>query len=358
MSKTLSLIIPTYNERENIVPLIERVHQALFRYDYEIILVDDDSPDGTAELARELSKKYPLNVIVRRDKRGLSSAVVDGLEHARGDVIGVIDADLQHPPELIPDLLREIENGSDVSIASRYVEGGGSPGWSLARRIVSKGAAGLAHILLPSTRDVKDPLAGFFLFRRDGVADVDLQPTGYKILLEILVTGRLNRVAEVPYSFGVRKMGRSKLSARQQIDYLRHIYSLMRRTGELWRFAKFCLVGASGVLVNMGLLWLLTEVAGLFYLLSACISGETSIVSNFLLNDNITFRDRRLPTAKATLHRLGKYNLVSLVAVAINLGVLALLTEVFGVYYLISNLCGIAIATLWNFVANTSWTWR
>mgnify|MGYP000731125056 CR=1 FL=1 len=132
----------------------------------------------------------------------------------------------------------------------------------------------------------------------------------------------------------------------------------MRRKGELLRFVKFCLVGASGVLVNMGLLWLLTEFVGLFYLLSAAISIETSIITNFILNDRFTFPDRRSAGAKHFLKRLVKFNLISLAGLGINLGVLWLLTAVFGVYYLLSNLCGIAVATLWNYLANIGWTWR
>jgi len=358
MSKTISIIVPTYNERNNITPLVERIAHALSNYDYEVVFVDDNSVDGTAEAAGALSTKYPVKVIVRQHKRGLASAVVDGLKHVTGQIVGVIDADLQHPPEVIPDLLREIESGADIVIASRYVKGGACQGWGLTRRIISKGAVFLAHLLLPSTRQVKDPMSGFFMFNRQVVAHADLKPTGYKILLELLMEGEFQNLAEVPYTFKTRSRGESKLNARQQIDYLKHIYSLMRRKGELLRFVKFCLVGLSGVLVNMGLLWLLTEFAGLFYLLSAAISIETSILSNFTLNDYFTFRDRRSPTLKSFLSRLVRFNLVSLAGLALNMGVLWLLTEVFGVYYLLSNLCGIVVATLWNYLVNTWWTWR
>jgi dolichol-phosphate mannosyltransferase len=132
----------------------------------------------------------------------------------------------------------------------------------------------------------------------------------------------------------------------------------MKRKGELLRFVKFCLVGASGVLVNIGLLWLLTEFAGLFYLLSAAISIETSIVSNFTLNDFFTFTDRRSAGAKSFLYRLVKFNLVSLAGLGINMGILWLLTDILGVYYLLSNLCGIAAATFWNYLVNSWWTWK
>lgn len=358
MSRAISIIIPTYNERDNIIPLVERIDQALSNYDYEIVFVDDNSRDGTAELAIALSPKYPVKVIVRQNKRGLASAVVDGLKQATGQIVVVMDADLQHSPEVIPDLLRAIKGGADIAIASRYIKRGGCQGWGLTRRIISKGAIVLAHLLLPSTRRVRDPMSGFFMFNRQVVAHADLRPTGFKILLEILMEGESQNITEVPYTFSVRSGGESKLNARQQVDYLKHIYSLMKRKGELIRFLKFCAVGLSGVFVNMGLLWLLTEVAGLFYLLSAAISIETSIISNFILNDYFTFRDRRSPQVKSILSRLLKFNLVSLAGLGFNMGVLWLLTEVFGIYYLLSNLCGIAVATLWNYLANTWWTWK
>ena len=358
MSKTISIIIPTYNERDNVIPLVERIHHALHSYEYEAVFIDDNSGDGTAEVARALSARYPVKVIVRQNKRGLASAVVDGLRHATGQIVGVIDADLQHPPEVIPDLLREIESGADIVIASRYVKEGGCQGWGLIRRIISKGAIVLAHLLLPSSRPVKDPMSGFFMFNRQVITHANLKPTGYKILLEILMEGEFQGVAEVPYTFRTRSRGESKLNARQQIDYLKHIYSLMQRKGELRRFLKFCAVGLSGVLVNMGLLWLLTEMVGFPYLVSAAFSIETSVISNFVLNDYFTFPDRRLPKAKSFLNRLLKFNLVSLAGLAINMGILWLFTEAFGIYYLLSNLCGIAAATLWNYLVNTWWTWK
>ncbi|MFC2022971.1 glycosyltransferase [Chloroflexota bacterium] len=356
MSKAVSIIIPTFNERENIAPLVERIARAL--PDYEIVFVDDNSSDGTAEVAASLSARYPVRVIVRRDKRGLASAVIDGMEQSRSEVVAVMDADLQHPPEALAELLREIRGGADVAIASRYVAGGGCQGWGLIRRLISKGAIFLSHLLLPSTRAVRDPMSGFFMLQRRVVAGACLKPTGYKILLEILIEGECRCVAEVPYTFTTRYQGESKLSARQQWEYLKHLCSLMRRRGEMGRFGKFCLVGLSGVVVNTGLLWLLTEGAGLFYLLSAAIAIETAIVSNYLLNDYFTFRDRRSGGAKPFFYRLLKFNIISLAGLGINIGVLSLLTEVFNVYYILSNLGGIVAATLWNYLVNTWWTWR
>ena len=358
MNELISLIIPTYNERDNITPLLKRLERALAGYNYEVVFIDDNSADGTAEVAASLADKYPVRVIVRKNKRGLASAVVDGLSHVSGKIIAVMDADLQHPPEVLHDLLKEMEKGADIVIASRYVKGGGYPGWSLSRRIVSRGAIFLSHLLLPTTRQVSDPTTGFFVFKKEAVAGAKLKPLGYKILLEILIAGKFNKLAEVPYTFGTRGGGESKLNAGQQVAYLRHIFSLMKRSGELLRFSKFALVGASGVGINMSLLWLLTELGGLFYLTSAAIGIETTIITNFLLNNYFTFADRSQPGIKSLLKRLLKFNMVSLAGLTINLAILWFLTEVTGIFYLFANLVGIAMVTLWNYLANNWWTWK
>jgi dolichol-phosphate mannosyltransferase len=201
-------------------------------------------------------------------------------------------------------------------------------------------------------------MSGFFLFDRKVVANAKLQPRGYKILLEILMEGEFNKVTEVPFTFVTRDEGESKLNTKQQIEYIRHLYSLMKRKGELARFIKFCLVGLSGVGVNMGLLWLLTEYAGLVYMISAAIAVETSIITNFLLNNFFTFRGRSEPGTRPFFQRLLKFNMISLAGLGINLGLLSLFTEVFGIYYLVSNIIAIAIVTLWNYLLNTWWTWR
>jgi dolichol-phosphate mannosyltransferase len=170
-------------------------------------------------------------VVVRKDKKGLASAVTDGFGMVATDTIVVMDADLQHPPEVIPSLIKAIRDGADIAIASRYVPGGGTAGWSRTRKIISSGAITLAHVLLPGSRRVKDPMSGFFAFKRSVISGVRLDPVGYKILLELLVVGKASRVAEVPFMFQLREKGESKLNASQEIKYLKHLLSLMRRSG-------------------------------------------------------------------------------------------------------------------------------
>jgi dolichol-phosphate mannosyltransferase len=369
MSKSISIVIPTYNERENITALAERIDRALAPRDYEVVFVDDNSQDGTAELINSLSGQYPLRVMVRKDERGLATAVIHGIAHSEGETVVVMDADLQHPPEVIPDVLHKIESGADIVIASRYVKGGGMKEWGLIRKIISKGAIILSHLLLPATRSVKDPMSGFFAFKQQVLGKAHLSPRGYKILLEILIEGKFKNAAEVPFIFENRRGGESKLNAKQQIEYLKHLFSLMRRTGELLRFIKFCLVGASGVIVNYGLYWLLTRLAGFTPLDNAAIGGivsgnvamaiaiEVSIITNFTLNEYFTFRDRREPGASFLL-RLLKFNLICLVGGLIQIGVANLLTITLGIYDLVSILIAIVVAMLWNFLLNNWWTWK
>jgi dolichol-phosphate mannosyltransferase len=354
----VSIIIPTYNEADNIVPLVERIHSAMEGRPYEILFVDDNSQDGTADTVASLVSKYPVKVLIRRHKRGLATAIIDGLDYIKGEYVCVMDADLQHPPEVLPDLFRAMDAGHDLVIASRYIPGGGCEGWKLSRRIISKGAIAIAHFFLPDTRSCSDPMSGFFAFNRKGLENAQLNPLGYKILLEIELMGDFKSVSEVPFTFVTRTRGESKLSTKTQKEYLKHIYSLMHRKGEDIRLLKFLAVGASGIVVNQGLLFLLKEFGRLALSVASPIAIEASIISNFLLNDAFTFHDRRTGGAGSFLGRLGKFNLVSLAGAAINFGTTLLLTQLFGIHYLISNLIGIFIATMINYLFNNWWTWK
>jgi len=356
--KYISIVIPTYNEKENIKLLLEKLHVVLSKLNYEIVIIDDNSSDGTAEIAGSLTGTYPVKVIVRKDEKGLASAVVRGITESEGEIIGVMDADLQHPPEILIDMIAAIEKGADVAVASRYVEGGGCKDWGLLRRIESKTATLIASILLPSIRRIKDPMSGYFMVKRNALDGIELKPKGYKILLEILAKGKNLKTVEVPFIFLTRERGSSKLNFRQQIEYLKHVYQLMRSTGELTRFIKYCLVGASGIIVDEGIFWLLTGLAGLFNILAGAISAECAIISNYTLNNFITFADRSSSGARSFLGRMLKFNLVSISGIGIKLAVFWILTSIFGNYDLIFNLCGIAVATLWNYTVNTWWTWK
>jgi len=216
----LSLVVPTYEERANLGPLVIRLAAALPGYEYEIVVVDDDSPDGTAEEAAILANRHPITVIKREGVRGLGSAILEGFRNSRGDVLGVIDADLQHPPEVMLKLVKAIGDGADIAIASRHVPGGGIENWTRFRRLVSRGATILARPLT----GVRDPMSGCFMLDRVVIEGVNLSPKGYKLLMEILVKGRYSTVREVPYTFGNRHAGKSKLS---MMEYARHLTLLI-----------------------------------------------------------------------------------------------------------------------------------
>ncbi|MCC7293259.1 MAG: polyprenol monophosphomannose synthase [Phycisphaerales bacterium] len=251
-TRGVSIIVPTYHEGENLRPLVERVFAATSGagIDAEVIIVDDDSRDGTEEAAAELARAHPIRCVVRRGARGLSGAVLEGLRHARHDVFVVMDGDLQHPPERIPDLVRRFDDaGTEFVMASRYMPGGEiAEAWSAGRRWASRIACLLARPLAPLT----DPMSGFFSLRR-GVWQraTRLNPVGYKIALELFVKGRCRAVAEVPFQFHTRQHGESKFSLREQVSYLRHLVRLYA-----FRFPACLALAAGSVVLGVGALLL------------------------------------------------------------------------------------------------------
>ncbi|EMA52675.1 MULTISPECIES: polyprenol monophosphomannose synthase [Halococcus] len=228
-ARSVSIIIPTYNERENIERVVDRCRAALEDYRFEIVVVDDDSPDKTWQLVADAYEGAETVRIVRRtEESGLATAVSRGFDEATAELCAVIDADLQHPPEKLPAFIEAFDTGADIVIGSRHVAGGGVENWSLLRRIVSRGAMAIAKLALPPTRGISDPMSGFFAIRREIIDGVALAPTGYKILLEVLMKCEYDRIAEVPYVFTERERGESKLTADEYLGFLTHIYDLRR----------------------------------------------------------------------------------------------------------------------------------
>lgn len=374
---TLSLVLPTFNERENLRELVARVRAVLDERlpgDYEMIVVDDDSPDRTWELAEELAADVPtLRVLRRTDARGLASAVVDGWTMGRGRILGVIDADLQHPPETLAKMLDHVMADADLAVASRRAEGGGVGEWSLSRQLLSRGAQALGVAILPEVVGrISDPMSGYFLVRREAVAGARLKPLGYKILIEVIARGAVNRIAEVAYVFNVRQHGESKVSRRQYLDYLRHLWRLRRDAPWGWlaplrrspagRLVKYGLVGLSGVGVDMLLLYLLSDPTTLALGLtrSKIIAAEVAILNNFVWNDRWTFRDlsRKDPGIGAWFRRLWRFHLICLAGLAINVILLNLMFNLLGMNRYLANLIAIAIVTMWNFGMNLGLNWR
>jgi dolichol-phosphate mannosyltransferase len=235
--RKFTLVVPTLNEAGNIASLIGRVQAALAdqNLDYEILFVDDDSQDGTAEIVERYSHQDSrIRLLVRKGQRGLAGAVIYGWQHSDGDLLGVIDADLQHPPETLPNLLTAIRDGADIAIGSRYATGENLVGnWNKVRQWISKiGTAVTRPLQRTRGVDVKDPLSGFFIVRRECVEGLDLQPYGFKILLEILVKAKIRKATEVPFQFATRLAGKSKADVRVALQY----FSLL---GKLSRHAIF-----------------------------------------------------------------------------------------------------------------------
>ena len=350
----LSIVVPTYNERENIGELLRRIDMALSTENiaYEVIIVDDNSPDGTADYAEELSSAYPVRVLRRPGKLGLSSAVLDGVRLSKGSVIAVMDADLQHPPEVLPQMLRKLmSNGCDLVIASRYVKGGSVGNWSLLRKMISKGAILVARILLPKVRSVKDPMSGYFMFKREVIESCmeRMNPRGFKILLEVIVRGNLSKICEVPYTFGTRYRGKSKLSTKEVINYLFHVLNLAPD------YVRFAIVGATGTMVNLGILALLRYVFEVPHAYASAVAIEASVINNFILNDVWTFKSSK---KAGTLRRFIKFHLSSA------LGLLTQWLVSYVIYYamlsqsIIAQLVGILAGFIVNYILSKKFVWR
>ena len=224
---TLAIVVPTYNERDRLRDLVDRIFAvyAAEGVDGELVIVDDNSPDGTGALADELAARYRITVLHRAGKLGLGTAVIEGFAAASAPIVGVIDADLSHPPGLLPRMLAVMQSMSaDFVIGSRYIPGGGTRNWGLGRLLMSRFACLMARGLTP----IRDATSGFFLIRRDLARDVRISAGGFKICLELLVRGRPASVVEVPYVFVGRTAGESKMNVKEALGYLQQLKQLRR----------------------------------------------------------------------------------------------------------------------------------
>ncbi|KAM3102789.1 glycosyltransferase [Phormidesmis sp. 146-12] len=368
-----SLVVPTYNEGRNIqriVSILTGLLDQAFPQDYELIVVDDDSPDRTWEVAQQMLPDYPqLRVMRRQTERGLSTAVIRGWQASTGQILGVIDGDLQHPPEVLPQLLQKIAQGADLAVASRHVEGGGTSDWGLIRRVLSRGAQLVGLVILPNVVGrVSDPMSGYFMVRRSAIAHYVMNPLGYKILLEVLGRGQVREVAEVGYVFQERKEGESKVTWRQYVEYLGHLLKL-RSKGRISqftakfpvdRFLRFGLVGFSGVFVDLAAFYLLRVQFGLPIARSTILSAEVAVINNFLWNDLWTFGDisQKQPGTSQRLKRFLKFNLVCLAGIILQALLVSLLHDAFGVNEFGAKLLAIVLVTFWNFWINLKLSWR
>lgn len=350
----ISIIIPTYNEKDNVKPLIERIFYALKEGNIkgEVIIVDDDSEDETARYALVLKEKHDVKVIVRKSERGLASAVTRGFEVARGDILCVMDADLSHPPEAIQKLVEPlIKEDCEMTIGSRYIENGGVENWPMKRQVISK----CANLLARLVTNVKDPMSGFFALKRSVIEGVKLNPKGYKIGLEIIAKGNYNNITEVPYVFQDRENGKSKLNNRVMRDYVAHLSSILfAKNSSFKRFTKFCIVGAFGALINLIVLYSLVEWMLIGYILSAIIAFIIAVSFNYLLNKIWTFKDGRIKRSTVIESYL-KFISISVIGLGLNLVILYYLVEFINMWYVSSQVTAILGATSWNYIGSKTW---
>lgn len=295
--RELTVIVPTYHEAENLPELIERVFAAAAEADVktEMVVVDDDSRDGTEGICAELGKQYPVRLITRKRERGLATAVLRGIRESTTEFLIVMDADLSHLPEEIPNLVQYLRQGADFVIGSRYVEGGRTdPRWSVFRRVNSK----FARLLARGLTDVRDPLSGYFAFpRRILIGVPELSPVGYKMGLEILTKADCRKVVEVPITFFDRQKGESKLTIGQQLLYLRHLRRLYRfRYPQSAEIVQFGAVGISGIAIDLLCFLSFTYLLGVYHQTSRALSFVIAGSWNWFLNRWFTFvggRDRK-----------------------------------------------------------------
>ena len=357
----LAVVVPTYQEADNVQELVRRVATALEGIDWELIVVDDDSPDGTAERVRALARKdRRVRVLQRVGRRGLASATIEGMLATSAPFLAVMDGDLQHDEALLPEMLQAAKaEDLDLVVGSRYAPGGEVGAWSTRRQAMSRLATRLGRLLIRT--DLQDPMSGFFLVRAEVIQENvrQLSGVGFKILLDLLSAARRPlRFRELPFGFRQRQAGTSKLDHGVAWEYL--LMLIQKLLGPLVpvRFIAFSLIGALGVLVHLAVLWPVLRVGGD----QAFLAGQTAaalvaMTSNFLLNNLITYRDMRLRGIQLLSGWLSFVAACSVGALA-NVGIADYLFRGGHSGWLLSALAGILVGAVWNYAVTAVYTWR
>jgi dolichol-phosphate mannosyltransferase len=356
----LVIVVPTLDERDNIVPLIETIDGALGDTRWEVIFVDDDSADGTIEVLETICKQDPRVRCLRRINRsGLASAVVEGIQSSFAPYIAVMDADLQHDPKLLLPMFEALRRDeADLVVGSRYIADGSVGRWDGRRHSMSLLATRLSRAVLKGYK-VADPMSGFFMMKRRAFdrAVRFLSVQGYKILFDLIASSPTQlRLKEIPYTFGVRQHGESKLDSLVVLDYAS---LLLDKVVGRWipvRFLLFSLTGASGVVLHMlvlgGALW-----AGASFVVAQSAGTISALVSNFFVNNALTYRDRRLKGFVPLLKGLLSFSLICSVGVVANVGIAnALFVQNFT--WWVSGFLGIMVGAVWNYAVSSYFTWR
>jgi len=355
----LAIVIPTFKERDNIDPLLESLRQTLEGIEYEVIFVDDDSPDGTAAAIREISRTNArVRVLQRIGRRGLSSACLEGMLATATPYIAVMDADLQHDERILPTMLSELKEGKlDLVVATRNKEGGGMGEFADNRVRLSQLGRQLSRTV--SHADLSDPMSGFFVIDRKFLDEVihSASGTGFKILLDLVASARRPvRFAEVPYTFRKRMRGTSKLDILVGIEYLQLL--LDKTFGNLIppRFLIFSMVGAVGMLFSIGVLYLLFSVLKMQFSVAQAITTFVVMTANFFVNNSLTYRDRRLRGRRVATGLLTFYA-ACFVGAVINIRIAQFIKDA-GVSWYLAGAAGLAVGAVWNYGVTSITTWR
>lgn len=360
MSLELAIILPTLNERDNLAPLFERIEKALGSQGWEVLVVDDNSSDGTADQVRLLARADSrIRVIQRIGRRGLSSAAIEGFCATATPFVAVMDADHQHDPALLVPMLEAVKSGeADVAVASRFADGASTAEWAQPEREkLSRVANALARKL--TGVHLTDPMSGFFLLRTETALALvpRLSGIGFKILLDLLATSdKPLQVKDIPMNFAARRAGESKLDRAIAVDFIAGLYDKVFGRIIPTRFALFGTVGALGVGVHLAILYLCLVLAGVQFAWSQSIATLGAMTFNFWLNNFFTYRDRRLETAGKLLRGWASFVIACSVGAVANIAIASLLFER-GAPSFLAALVGITIGSVWNFALSSRFVW-
>ncbi|HTQ71889.1 MAG TPA: glycosyltransferase [Acidocella sp.] len=358
MPLALTVVVPCYKERDNVAPMVAALDAALAGLAWEVVFVDDDSPDGTSAQAKRIAQTDPRVRCIRRiGRRGLSSAVIEGALSSSAEHIAVIDGDMQHDETRLPLMLEAVRNGADMAVGSRHVEGGDSAGLSSPLR-VKLSETGIRVAQAVTHTSISDPMSGFFLLRRDLFEALAARLTGqgFKILLDlILASPRVLKIVEIPYKFRPRTAGESKLDVLVLAQFAGLLLDKALRGVVPLRFISFALVGVVGVLVNI-LVLQLARGAGADFGTAQTIGTIVAMVVNFQLNNQLTYRAQRLKGARAW-RGLALFMVVCGLGAIANIGIAKALYAENG-HGLFSGTAGAAVGVVWNYAVSATLVWR
>jgi dolichol-phosphate mannosyltransferase len=355
----LTVVVPTFNETENVQELVRLLNDALCNVNWEVIFVDDDSEDGTADRVRSITRAdRRVRCVQRLGRRGLSSACVEGILGSSAPFVAIMDGDLQHDERILLEMLAKLRSGKfDVVIGSRYIEGGSVGEWQSHRAFMSKFATALARVTVRA--DVKDPMSGFFMIRRESFMGVvrNLSSTGFKILLDIFASSRVRlSFCEIPYTFRTRKAGESKLDSTVMWEYMMLLLDKVVGRYVPIRFLSFSIIGGVGALIHMSALAAAFKLLGAGFATAQAGATVIAMTTNFFMNNALTYRDRRLKGWKIMYGLITFYAVCGLGAVS-NVGIATVIFEQKYSWWLAAS-AGILIGATWNYAATSLFTWQ